>query len=214
MNINSIYAYHFHEEQVRLGDWETSHVPSCGEQVHSRSKKLSLTVQRPNPTKLNRRCSSPFLWLPMESISRISSLLESGMYQQSCNLQMRQLEADRLTARELTLDAAQSARSSRTTTKTLPAGQIKKLLDSRNDRDVLEGLRKVISVRSPVCHEYSNSTRQAHNFHLRLAAHLRTILTCTVDVSITTMPTLFLLGRQERRVSQHRDQETCLYISP
>ncbi|RDL30734.1 ARM repeat-containing protein [Venustampulla echinocandica] len=50
-------------------------------------------------------------------------------------------------ARELTLDAAQSARSSRGSgsTKTIPAAKIKILLDSRNDRDVLEGLRKVIS---------------------------------------------------------------------
>ncbi|KAH9218095.1 adaptin N terminal region-domain-containing protein [Leptodontidium sp. 2 PMI_412] len=62
----------------------------------------------------------------MESISRISSLLES--------------------ARELTLDAAQSARSSRSAVKTLPAAQIKKLLDSRNEREVLDGLRKVISM--------------------------------------------------------------------
>ncbi|KAF7869740.1 hypothetical protein EAF04_004524 [Stromatinia cepivora] len=64
----------------------------------------------------------------MESISRISSLLES--------------------ARELTLDAAQSARSSRGAgaLKTLPPQQIKKLLDSRHDREVLEGLRKVISM--------------------------------------------------------------------
>jgi len=52
-----------------------------------------------------------------------------------------------LTARELTLDAAQSARSSRTSVRTLPPAQIKKLLDSRNDREVLDGLRKVISVR-------------------------------------------------------------------
>lgn len=54
-------------------------------------------------------------------------------------------------ARELTLDAAQSARSSRTagTLKTLPPQQIKKLLDSRHDREVLEGLRKVISVCLP-----------------------------------------------------------------
>jgi hypothetical protein len=50
-------------------------------------------------------------------------------------------------ARELTLDAAQSARSSRSTTKTLPAAHIKKLLDSRNDREVLDGLRRVIGVR-------------------------------------------------------------------
>lgn len=75
----------------------------------------------------------------MESISRISSLLES--------------------ARELTLDAAAQARSSRTTTKTLPAAQIKKLLDSRNDRDVLEGLRKVISMmyRSQPCLPFFSS---------------------------------------------------------
>ncbi|KAI1488373.1 adaptin N terminal region-domain-containing protein [Biscogniauxia mediterranea] len=62
----------------------------------------------------------------MESISRISNLLES--------------------ARELTLDAAQAARSSRTTTRSLPTAQLKKLLDSRNDREVLDGLRRVISM--------------------------------------------------------------------
>ncbi|KUJ16346.1 ARM repeat-containing protein [Mollisia scopiformis] len=75
----------------------------------------------------------------MESISRISSLLES--------------------ARELTLDAAQSARSSRSTPKALPAAQIKKLLDSRNDREVLEGLRKVISMmyRSQPCLPFFSS---------------------------------------------------------
>ncbi|KAH8596086.1 adaptin N terminal region-domain-containing protein [Bisporella sp. PMI_857] len=75
----------------------------------------------------------------MESISRISSLLES--------------------ARELTLDAASSARSSRTSPKTLPAAQIKKLLDSRSDREVLDGLRKVISLmyRSQPCLTYFSS---------------------------------------------------------
>ncbi|EMR62204.1 putative ap-3 adaptor complex subunit beta protein [Eutypa lata UCREL1] len=63
----------------------------------------------------------------MESISRISTLLES--------------------ARELTLDAAHAARSSRsTTTRSLPTAQLKKLLDSRNDREVLDGLRRVISM--------------------------------------------------------------------
>ncbi|KAG9235819.1 adaptin N terminal region-domain-containing protein [Amylocarpus encephaloides] len=75
----------------------------------------------------------------MESISRITSLLES--------------------ARELTLDAAQSARSSRSSTKNLPAVQVKKLLDSRNDRDVLDGLRKVISMmyRSQPCLTFFSS---------------------------------------------------------
>lgn len=69
----------------------------------------------------------------MESIARISSLLES--------------------ARDLTIDAAQSARSSRGPQKNIPAAQIKKLLDSRHEREVLEGLRKVISMmyRSQPC---------------------------------------------------------------
>ncbi|KAM0810386.1 putative Adaptin N terminal region-domain-containing protein [Seiridium cardinale] len=62
----------------------------------------------------------------MESISRISTLLEN--------------------ARELTLDAAQAARSTRTTTKSLPTAQLKKLVDSRNEREVLDGLRRVISM--------------------------------------------------------------------
>lgn len=54
-------------------------------------------------------------------------------------------------ARELTLEAAQSASSARTvnsrpSNRDLPFAQTKKLLDSRNDREILEGLRKVISV--------------------------------------------------------------------
>ncbi|KAK3116833.1 AP-3 complex subunit beta [Teratosphaeriaceae sp. CCFEE 6253] len=61
----------------------------------------------------------------MESISRISSLLE--------------------TARDLTLEAARDA-GPRRSTKPLPAPQIKKLLDSRNERDVLDGLRRVIAM--------------------------------------------------------------------
>ncbi|KAK4988377.1 AP-3 complex subunit beta [Elasticomyces elasticus] len=63
----------------------------------------------------------------MESISRISSMLE--------------------TARDLTLEAARDAGSSRrSTSRQLTVPQIKKLLDSRNERDVLEGLRKVIAL--------------------------------------------------------------------
>ncbi|KAI9880604.1 MAG: AP-3 complex subunit beta [Pleopsidium flavum] len=74
----------------------------------------------------------------MEPISRISSLLE--------------------TARDLTIEAAQSASaargfSSRAATRNVPFIQLKKLLDSRNDREILEGLRKVISMmyRSQQC---------------------------------------------------------------
>jgi len=55
-------------------------------------------------------------------------------------------EADQNAARDLTFDAAQAARASRTETKSLSTAQIRKLLDSRNDREVLDGLRKVISV--------------------------------------------------------------------
>ncbi|TFB00554.1 AP-3 complex subunit beta-2 [Trichoderma ghanense] len=62
----------------------------------------------------------------MESISRISGLLEA--------------------ARELTLDAAQATRGVRTTSKMLDRNQMRKLLDSRNDREVLEGLRRVIAM--------------------------------------------------------------------
>ncbi|KAK5661161.1 hypothetical protein OQA88_11052 [Cercophora sp. LCS_1] len=60
----------------------------------------------------------------MESIARISTLLES--------------------ARELTLDAASAARGARGATKPLDKTQVKKLLDSRNEREVLDGLRRVI----------------------------------------------------------------------
>ncbi|TDZ47405.1 AP-3 complex subunit beta-2 [Colletotrichum trifolii] len=62
----------------------------------------------------------------MESIARISSLLES--------------------ARELTLDAASATRSSRSTGRPLDRTQIKKLLDSRNEREALDGLRRVLSM--------------------------------------------------------------------
>lgn len=51
------------------------------------------------------------------------------------------------TARELTLDAAQATRGSRTSSRLLDRNQMRKLLDSRNDRDVLDGLRRVIAVR-------------------------------------------------------------------
>lgn len=53
-------------------------------------------------------------------------------------------------ARELTLEAAQSASSkgsrSSYSSRGLTVSHIKKLLDSRNDREVLDGMRRVISV--------------------------------------------------------------------
>jgi hypothetical protein len=66
----------------------------------------------------------------MESLSRISSVLES--------------------ARDLTLEAAQSAsaagRSGRRDGKQLSSKETRKLLNSRIDREVLDGLRRVITV--------------------------------------------------------------------
>ncbi|CAP95516.1 Pc21g06190 [Penicillium rubens Wisconsin 54-1255] len=67
----------------------------------------------------------------METISRISSMLE--------------------TARELTLEAAQSAAINRTSgtdysSRTYSPAHIKKLLDSRHEREVLDGMRRVISL--------------------------------------------------------------------
>ncbi len=54
--------------------------------------------------------------------------------------------ADINAARDLTLDAAQAARASGTSKRAISTSQIKKLLDSRNEREVLEGLRKITSV--------------------------------------------------------------------
>ncbi|KAJ5656452.1 hypothetical protein N7507_008402 [Penicillium longicatenatum] len=67
----------------------------------------------------------------METISRISSMLE--------------------TARELTLEAAQSAASNRilkteSSSRSYSVPHIKKLLDSRHEREVLDGMKKVIAL--------------------------------------------------------------------
>lgn len=58
------------------------------------------------------------------------------------------------TARDLTLEAARDASNARkSSTRMLPSGQLKKLLDSRSERDVLEGLRRVVTVgNSPLPH--------------------------------------------------------------
>lgn len=62
----------------------------------------------------------------------------------------------------------------------MPYSQIKKLLDSRNDREKLEGLRKVISVKS-------------HD-----PAYFSTISDFTVDdVPLYAMLTVLFVDRQE-----------------
>ncbi|KAL2006222.1 hypothetical protein VTN00DRAFT_9876 [Thermoascus crustaceus] len=86
----------------------------------------------------------------METISRISSMLE--------------------TARELTLEAAQSASSkgsrSSYSSRSLTVSHIKKLLDSRNDREVLDGMRRVISLMyrsEPSLHFFSAVVKNVAN---------------------------------------------------
>lgn len=59
----------------------------------------------------------------------------------------RDSDTDVPTARDLTLDAARDASALRKTpTRALPPAQLKRLLDSRSEREVLDGLRRVISV--------------------------------------------------------------------
>jgi hypothetical protein len=84
----------------------------------------------------------------MESIARISSLLENGMYSFFVEASKRFAVTNSVPpiARELTLDAASVARSVRSSSKPLDRTQVKKLLDSRNEREVLDGLRRVVSV--------------------------------------------------------------------
>lgn len=51
------------------------------------------------------------------------------------------------TARDLTIEAARDASYVRKTSTRIPStAQLKKLLDSRSERDVLEGLRKIVTV--------------------------------------------------------------------
>jgi hypothetical protein len=57
-------------------------------------------------------------------------------------------------ARDLTLEAARDA-GPRKSTRPLPAVQIKKMLDSRNERDVLDGLRRIVAV-CPSWHASTN----------------------------------------------------------
>lgn len=56
------------------------------------------------------------------------------------------LVADTQTARDLTLDAAREVTVNRKTTRHVPPAQIKRMLDSRIEREVIDGLRKIIAM--------------------------------------------------------------------
>ena len=65
------------------------------------------------------------------------------------------------TARDLTVEAAQAvgmkSLKSGLSSKIVPFAKLKSLLDSRSDREILEGLRRVVSVRIPAnCPERSD----------------------------------------------------------
>ena len=93
----------------------------------------------------------------------------------------------RQTARDLTLDAAQAAGSARQNlgrSRELSTEQVKKLLSSRFEKEVLEGLRRVISV--------SNNTRQEGNELMQ-----------PDDLSEPTMFGLLLGRGEECRQSKH-----------
>lgn len=112
------------------------HFPPCDN--HPTSPRL----QRPTPARLFQArldCRPPWSLLrgyPVCSravrFSLVSSCIIANVYL--------------VPARELTLDAASATRSTRSTGRPLDRTQIKKLLDSRNEREVLDGLRRVLSV--------------------------------------------------------------------
>lgn len=62
--------------------------------------------------------------------------------------------ADPTQARDLTVDAAQAMskalKGGSSSSRNIPFTKLKALLDSRSDRDILDGLKRVISVRSTV----------------------------------------------------------------
>jgi len=66
--------------------------------------------------------------------------------------QARRHSANHPQARDLTLEAARDAGALRkppsSSVSTASSAQLKKLLDSRNEREVLDGLRRVVAVRA------------------------------------------------------------------
>ena len=123
------------------------------------------------------------------------------------------------TARDLTIEAAQSASAVRSlrngsTTRRLPTSQIKKLLDSRNERDVLDGLRRVISVREQVLYQLLLlGIRWRGMIKTKCLPEYR-LHTQVDDVSVRTMSTAIFIGYQECGFPIHGHQEARLYLPP
>lgn len=95
----------------------------------------------------------------MESLSRVSSLMDPG--EQATMDPSWLLHTDQSQARDLTVEAAQAIGLSKalkgggSSSRSIPFAKLKSLLDSRSDRDILEGLRRVISViQTGLAHKY------------------------------------------------------------
>ena len=104
------------------------------------------------------------------------------------------------------MEAAQSATLTRGSSTGLvsrnhSASQIKKLLESRNDREVLDGMRKVIAVR------LGQSNRA-----VTWTDYVPLCVTPLVDVFVRAFPSFLLICRQERRKHEYRSEETGIHI--
>jgi len=85
----------------------------------------------------------------MESVSRITTIMDPG----TSSMESSWLQfADRVRpVRDLTVEAASAAAFSKAlksgpSSRNVTTAKLKALLDSRSDRDILEGLKKVVSV--------------------------------------------------------------------
>ena len=85
----------------------------------------------------------------MESVSRISSIMDPGTL--SMDSSWLHIADPPHPVRDLTVEAASAAAFSKalkssSSSRNIPSTKLKALLDSRSDRDILDGLKKVVSV--------------------------------------------------------------------
>ena len=108
----------------------------------------------------------------------------------------------RPTARDLTLEAARDAGAARRPTRPLQAAQIKKLLDSRSQADVLDGLRRVVSVCNASPNQRTHSDIFRCNTTLHFTSHFRSSLRSSrhsrirlLRLALWYTPTLYIMPK-------------------
>jgi hypothetical protein len=82
----------------------------------------------------------------METVSRASSFMDPGESNMDPSWFLHTHPSQ---ARDLTVEAAQVmglTKALKSTSRNMPFTKIKTLLDSRSDRDILDGLKRVVSV--------------------------------------------------------------------